>query len=146
MGVLFFLIERHPDEKSTQIFFAVEDSSENTIKTTHRKYPRVRVFEGFFAPSCGRNCSLYTTRFVITMRREEENTACEEPLEGALEELLLVEEYGHPARGVQLRVLERVLRVDVLVEDAQRQHRLRRVEQVVDGDEEWLEQRLNCVR
>ena len=77
------------------------------------------------------------------MHGKEQDTAGEESLERALEELLLVEEAGAEAGVVQLGVLDRVEGVDVLVEDAERQHRLRRVEQVVDGDEgRLLEERL----
>ena len=78
------------------------------------------------------------------MGGKEQNTAGEEPLERALEELLLVEEARLESGVVQLGVLDRVVRVDVLVEDAEGEHRLRRVEQVVDGDEgRLLEQGLN---
>ena len=77
------------------------------------------------------------------MHGKEQDTAGEESLERALEELLLVEEAGAEAGVVQLGVLDRVEGVDVLVEDAERQHRLRRVEQVVDCDEgRLLEERL----
>ena len=81
------------------------------------------------------------------MHGKEQDTAGEESLERALEELLLVEEAGAEAGVVQLGVLDRVEGVDVLVEDAERQHRLRRVEQVVDGDEgRLLEERLEGER
>ena len=69
------------------------------------------------------------------MGGKEQNTAGEESLERALEELLLVEEARPESGVVQLGVLDRVVRVHVLVEDAEGEHRLRRVEQVVDGDE-----------
>ena len=48
------------------------------------------------------------------MRGKEQDTAGEEPLQRALEELLLVEEARPEAGVVQLRVLDRVVRVDVL--------------------------------
>ena len=77
------------------------------------------------------------------MGGKEQNTAGEESLERALEELLLVEEARPESGVVQLGVLDRVVRVHVLVEDAEGEHRLRRVEQVVDGDEgRLLEERL----
>ena len=72
------------------------------------------------------------------MGGKEKNTAGEEPLKRALEELLLVEEARLEAGVVQLGVLDRVVGVDVLVEDAEGEHRLRGVEQVVDGDEGGL--------
>ena len=72
------------------------------------------------------------------MGGKEKNTGGEEPLKRALEELLLVEEGRLEAGVVQLGVLDRVVGVDVPVEDAEGEHRLRGVEQVVDGDEGGL--------
>ncbi len=79
---------------------------------------------------------------VLTLRGEEEHAAGQETLDSALEELLLVEERGVEPGVVELRVLARVLRAHVLVEDAQRQHRLGRVEHVVHGNEKRLKERL----
>ena len=76
------------------------------------------------------------------MGGKEQNTAREEALQRALEELLLVEQVRLEAGVVQLRVLERVVHVDVLVEDAEGEHRLGGVEEVVDGDEDGLEEGL----
>ena len=76
------------------------------------------------------------------MGGKEQNTAREEALQRALEELLLVEQVRLEAGVVELGVLERVVHVDVLVEDAEGEHRLGGVEEVVDGDEDGLEEGL----
>ena len=57
-----------------------------------------------------------------TVGGKEQDTAGEEALERALEELLLVEEARPEAGVVQLRVLDRVVRVDVLQEGRHHSH------------------------
>lgn len=47
---------------------------------------------------------------------------------------------------VELRIFERVIRADVLVEDPERQNRLRRVEKIVNGNEKRLEKCLEKVK
>ena len=53
---------------------------------------------------------------------KEQDTAGEEALERALEELLLVEEARPEAGVVQLRVLDRVVRVDALRDGGHHSH------------------------
>ena len=79
---------------------------------------------------------------VSSVGEEEQDTTGEEPLEGALEELLLVERRRLEAGRVQLGISQRHLLVNVLVKDPEGQDRLRRVEQVVHRDEHGLEQGL----
>ena len=78
----------------------------------------------------------------LTIGDKEKNTTGNEALKGAFEKLLLVEEPWVDARPVELGVLERVVGLDILVEHTEGQHGLGRVEQVVHGDEEGLEERL----
>ena len=80
------------------------------------------------------------------MGHEEKDATREEAVNGALEKLLLVEQLRMESGPIELRELERVFRRHVLIEDAQCQHGLRRVEQIVDGDEERLEKRLKSGR
>lgn len=82
----------------------------------------------------------------LTERNEEQHRGNEATLQGAPEELQLVEEQIQMARPVQLRIQDRVLVVHVLVEDADRQDRQRGVEQIVHRYVHGVEHGLENVR
>lgn len=70
---------------------------------------------------------------------EEQYQGGEGAMKHAIDELAYVEQFALQARRIESRILHAVLVRYVLLEDAQRQHRQRCVEQIVDRYEHRIE-------